>query len=53
MKWFKRLFRNERQDPRVLYNHNDDRSYQENSDILAGLEFYVTLQIRTPLSVGV
>lgn len=51
MKWLKRLFKNDKQDSKITYKHNDDRSYEKNVDVLAGLEFFATLQIRTPLNV--
>ena len=50
MKWLKRLFKNDKQKSKIIYKLNDDRSYEENVDILAGLEFSATLQIRTPLN---
>lgn len=37
--------------PTVIYRQEDDQSYFGNQDVLRGLRFNATLQIRTPLSV--
>lgn len=55
MNWLKRIFsdrsapKSEPAQPLVI--RLDDSSYHSNSDILDGMQFSATLQIRTPLSV--
>lgn len=52
MGWLKRLAKSEGMPaPEGQVIRLDDKSYQANSDILEGMQFSATLQIRTPLSV--
>ncbi len=50
MKWLKRLFKIGKQDAKITYKQNDEINHEKNVDVLAGLEFFATLQIRTPLN---
>ena len=45
-------FENEIENPyKFTYSLDNDEAYYQNSDVIKGLEFFATLQIRTPLSV--
>ena len=51
MKWLKRLFSKDKHNSKIIDKRNDDRNNEKNTDVLTGVEFFATLQIRTPLNV--